>query len=389
MAGRPLVAGLAAGGLPRKAAAKLAGAGRRSWPASESGRFRDEARQLMLKTLAKRQRQVSGRSRRLENRREPAGRSSHVPASQATLAEIVSGARKGMGHRDSCSKCSTCCARRADRRDAQRSRRHTRRRPAMADLARCFAGLTPERSVCVCARDSTRCPSAPVLVPGRARARGAGGIAGRRRAAGLTRLVRDFMAQSSCPRLSEQDELPVAALPTSPTGQPRSPAGERTGHDDLTAVSHRGEQALYLRREPPAKHRKHAGAARLGVRLWGVRGSSPRVVARARGAQPQHERCADLPGSGSSFSRHLLSKEGVMPTSRPGTARPTRARWRLARRGWPRRKPRGGAHHSRRLLEIRISTRPRQASSTRSNRGGRPRGPTLPCIASARGARRW
>lgn len=102
--------------------------------------------------------------------------------------------------------------------------------------------------------------------------------------AGLARLARDFMAALQLPRrLAEPDEMPIGGFADlSNRGNLDRLLLSELGHDDLTlAVRIALNEALYLRREPPAKQPPSTLAILIdsGVRLWGV----PRVLATAVG----------------------------------------------------------------------------------------------------------
>jgi len=137
--------------------------------------------------------------------------------------------------------------------------------------------------------------------------------------AGLARLVRDFMAAIQLPRrLAEQDEMPVGGFADiTNRGNPNRLLLSELAHDDLTlAVRIAMNEALYLRREPPAKQPPSTLAVLLdsGVRQWGV----PRVLATAAALalvarSATHERCAIFRAHGSQLEPvDLLSKEGVV-----------------------------------------------------------------------------
>jgi hypothetical protein len=100
--------------------------------------------------------------------------------------------------------------------------------------------------------------------------------------AGLARLARDFMAALQLPRhLSEPDEMPIGGFADiANRGSLDRLLLSELAHDDLTlAVRIALNEALYLRREPPAQQPPSTLAVLIdsGVRLWGV----PRVLATA------------------------------------------------------------------------------------------------------------
>ncbi len=152
--------------------------------------------------------------------------------------------------------------------------------------------------------------------------------------AGLARLVRDFMAALQLPRrLSEPDEMPIGGFADiTNRGNPDRLLLSELAHDDLTlAVRIALNEALYLRREPPAKQPPSTLAVLLdsGVRLWGV----PRVLATAAALalvakSAAHERCLVFRASGDEIAPvDLQSKEGVVahlgalePHAHPGAA---------------------------------------------------------------------
>jgi hypothetical protein len=152
--------------------------------------------------------------------------------------------------------------------------------------------------------------------------------------AGFARLVRDFMAAIQLPRrLSEQDEMPIGGFADiTNRGNPDRLLLSELAHDDLTlAVRMAMNEALYLRREPPAKQPPSTLAVLLdsGVRLWGV----PRVLATAVAMalvakSPPQDACAIFRASGPLLQPvDLLSKQGVIahlealePHAHPGAA---------------------------------------------------------------------
>ncbi len=152
--------------------------------------------------------------------------------------------------------------------------------------------------------------------------------------AGLARLVRDIMAAIQLPRrLSELDEMPVGGFSDiTNRGNPDRLLLSELAHDDLTlAVRIALNEALYLRREPPARQPPSTLTLLLdsGVRLWGV----PRVLAAAAALalvakSAAHERCAVFRARGAELSTvDLLSKEGLVahlgalePHAHPGAA---------------------------------------------------------------------
>jgi hypothetical protein len=100
--------------------------------------------------------------------------------------------------------------------------------------------------------------------------------------AGFARLARDFMAALQLPRrLSEPDEMPIGGFADlANRGNLDNLLLSELAHDDLTlAVRIALNEALYLRREPPAHQPPSTLAVLLdcGVRVWGV----PRVLATA------------------------------------------------------------------------------------------------------------
>jgi len=152
--------------------------------------------------------------------------------------------------------------------------------------------------------------------------------------AGLARLARDFMAALQLPRrLAEPDEMPVGGFADlSNRGNLDRLLLSELGHDDLTlAVRIALNEALYLRREPPAKQPPSTLAILIdsGVRLWGV----PRVLATAVGLtliakSGRHEELAVYRGSRSQLIPvDLLSRAGLIahlgvhePHAHPGLA---------------------------------------------------------------------
>jgi hypothetical protein len=152
--------------------------------------------------------------------------------------------------------------------------------------------------------------------------------------AGFARLVRDFMAAIQLPRrLSEQDEMPIGGFADiTNRGNPDRLLLSELAHDDLTlAVRMAMNEALYLRREPPAKQPPSTLAVLLdsGVRLWGV----PRVLATAVAMalvakSPPQDECAIFRACGPLLQPvDLLSKQGVIthlealePHAHPGAA---------------------------------------------------------------------
>ncbi|TCO90206.1 hypothetical protein EV701_111132 [Chthoniobacter flavus] len=151
---------------------------------------------------------------------------------------------------------------------------------------------------------------------------------------GFARLVRDFMAAIQLPRrLSEQDEMPIGGFADiTNRGNPDRLLLSELAHDDLTlAVRIAVNEALYLRREPPAKEPPSTLAILLdsGVRLWGT----PRVLATAVALalvakSSVHEKCTIFRASGHEIAAvDLLSREGVIahlgklePHAHPGLA---------------------------------------------------------------------
>jgi hypothetical protein len=152
--------------------------------------------------------------------------------------------------------------------------------------------------------------------------------------AGLARLVRDFMAAIQLPRrLSEQDEMATGGFADiSNRGDPDRLLLSELAHDDMTlAVRIALNEALYLRREPPARQPPGTLAVLIdsGVRLWGV----PRVLASAAALalvakDAVHERCTIYRASGSQLTPvDLLTKAGIIahlgalePHAHPGAA---------------------------------------------------------------------
>jgi len=137
--------------------------------------------------------------------------------------------------------------------------------------------------------------------------------------AGLARLARDLMAALQLPRrLSEQDDMPLGGFADIATrGNLDRLLLSELAHDDLTlAVRIALSEALYLRREPPAKHPPSTLAILLdsGIRLWGA----PRVLAVAValgliGKSAQHERLTAYRASGSGIIPvDLLNKSGII-----------------------------------------------------------------------------
>ncbi len=137
--------------------------------------------------------------------------------------------------------------------------------------------------------------------------------------AGLARLTRDFMAALQLPRkLAENDDLPIGGLSDiANRGNLDRLLLSELAHDDLTlAVRIALGEALYLRREPPARQPPVTVAVLLdsGVRLWGV----PRVLATgiamaliAKSAP--HESVAVHRASGAGLAPvNLLEKDGLI-----------------------------------------------------------------------------
>ena len=136
--------------------------------------------------------------------------------------------------------------------------------------------------------------------------------------AGLARLTRDFMAALQLPRLlAEPDEMPLGGFADlSNRGSLDRLLLSELAHDDLTlAVRIALQEALYLRREPPAKQPPSTLAVLLdsGVRVWGV----PRLLATAValaliGKSSQHGKLAAFRASGDTVAEvDLLSREGL------------------------------------------------------------------------------
>ncbi len=100
--------------------------------------------------------------------------------------------------------------------------------------------------------------------------------------AGLSRLTRDFMAALQMPRrLSERDDLPLGGVADiANRGNLDRLLLSELAHDDLMlAVRIAIGEALYLRREPPAKQPPGTLGILIdcGVRVWGI----PRVLSTA------------------------------------------------------------------------------------------------------------
>jgi len=151
---------------------------------------------------------------------------------------------------------------------------------------------------------------------------------------GLATLVRDFMAAIQLPRrLSEQDEMPIGGFADiTNRGNPDRLLLSELAHDDLTLAARIAlNEALYLRREPPAKQPPGTLSILLdsGVRLWGT----PRVLATAVALALVAKSSADEKWTIFRASGHeiaavdLLSKEGVIshlgqlePYAHPGLA---------------------------------------------------------------------
>ncbi|MEA3208680.1 MAG: hypothetical protein QOE70_1737 [Chthoniobacter sp.] len=136
---------------------------------------------------------------------------------------------------------------------------------------------------------------------------------------GLAGLTRDVMAALQLPReLAERDDLPLGGFSDlANRGNLDRLLLSELAHDDFTlAVRIALNEALYLRREPPAKQPPSTLAVLLdsGVRLWGV----PRVfatsVALALGARcADHERHTVFRASGGRIVPiDLSSKAGVI-----------------------------------------------------------------------------
>ena len=203
-------------------------------------------------------------------------------------------------------------------------------------LCKCLKGLTPESFALRLRTGLDALPQpVPLPLPPAVRVRD---VVAELRAdaehAGLARLVRDFMAALQLPRrLSEQDEMPIGGFADiTNRGNPDRLLLSELAHDDLTlAVRIALNEALYLRREPPAKQPPSTLAVLLdsGVRLWGV----PRVLATAAALalvakSAAHERCMVFRASGEEITPvDLQSKEGVVahlgalePHAHPGAA---------------------------------------------------------------------
>ncbi|HEV7406103.1 MAG TPA: hypothetical protein VGO11_24365 [Chthoniobacteraceae bacterium] len=135
---------------------------------------------------------------------------------------------------------------------------------------------------------------------------------------GLARLTRDFMAALQLPRrLAESDEMALGGFADlSNRGNLDRLLLSELAHDDLTlAVRIALQEALYLRREPPARQPPSTLALLLdsGVRLWGV----PRLLATAValaliGRSAQHGKLAVFRASGAGLAEvDLLTREGL------------------------------------------------------------------------------